>query len=824
MASRNWNPSEPTVLGVEWSGMRQIPVALSQDAEYGYTFESNATQTVDTASFLLVDPEVSYFTVLTPLVTVYERGDETAVGVPATEVCYVNGGAVAGAASVQGGGTVGTALASPADDEYILIPDGGANEVTLEFATNGLFTGKRILEVRVRYVAIAQAAVENVTPSLLFLLSTGATIGLRGQVAVDVFDATSLPVRTVSCGECNHVQTGTEAWPWTPTELDGFDNSTFDVRFQSPATGVDVELHYAALEVVWCEENRVAVGGLKMRQSKEEPTVGTHTVHLRTPGGTDNWAKAADVWYTATLCSSRSPGPFIDAIADIVAVTMMQTQGASPSTVLLDGFEIWDTHAGRVAARVRSGVLAAADDDTRLCPIVFNTTAPALTTDTDPYDHTFAAPVYNGGPSITQEIEERSAGTGVAYPWSSFYVRIIGTISSDLALTWTPSAGAANTTTVTAAEIADAAEIFDGWRLVTHDWDPDEPVILGGGLDGTLAFSTTGGDIANRYEILGVASGGGSLLVGLLGGAASYGGTDTAYANGGVAQSNWDLLARFHAAVPTPAGFTSTVATQTVDTSGGIGGTARGATSACQVTEFDYVALSWTATVVTDAEFAYYEIQRKDTRDTTYRTIAHIEDPDREGFNDVEARVGVASTYRMRVVRVDDGVASDWTSETTQTPTAGDTDTNLGCGFLMFCSNDHTAYTCVFSDSYDADPTGGFHFVEADEYVMVRHFGRDYTQSFHGTERGGVSFERTLLVNGVQDAVTWGDSDFDRLRTIAYADLPYVCVKDDLGNRWFATVQVPDATIRRPGSIELVTVKVTESTATPFPVTDQFDL
>lgn len=817
MADRNWNPSETTVLGLEWSGMRYIEAVLSQDAEYGHTFESNAAQTVDTAQFMVVEPVVSYLTVCTPLITVYERGDETTVGTVTTTTCAVNGGSLVGSAALGGGAaSITAALASPADGGYISLPNGGSNEVVLEFATNGVFTGKRILEVRVKYVAIATNVVENRTEALQFILSTGATIGLYGYVAMERFGATTLPVRTVSLGECNHVQSGSQVWPWTVAELNDFDTGVFDVRFlgNDIVSGFSGQLHYAALEVVWCEENRVAVGGLAMRQGKEVPTLGPHTVNLRTPAGVDNWSKALNTWYTVTLTSSKSPGPFVDAVGSVASVNMRQTQGPQPSTALVDGFEVWPTHAGRVAPRAESGVLSSADDDSRLCPVVFNTTAPAMTSDSDPYHYVIAAPVYSGGSTVVQEIEERSAGAGVEYEWSTIYVRKIGTITSDLTLTYTPSAGGATATTITSATIDAAEEVFDGWKEILHRWTPG-PTILSGGSDATLAFSTTGGDIANRYEILGVYAGGGATFLGggLSGGPSTYGGSDTSYILGGAAGTHQDLIVRFHAEVPVLANFSGLVGTSAIS--------GRSSADPCQVTEFDYVSLNWDDTTVATEDFAYYEVQRKDTVDTTYATVAKITTKTSSQFLDIEARIGIASTYRVRTVRVD-GAYSDWTAEETETPTSQIDSDN--CGFLFFSTNEYTGYTAVFSDSYDSDPTAAYQFVEADDYVLTRHYGRDYTQSFHGTERGGVSFERTLLVNAIDAPTRHGDHDFDTLRDLAYADLPYVCVRDDLGNRWFATVIVPQASVRRPGSIELATVRVVESTTTPWPADNQFVL
>lgn len=814
MAHRNWNPSEPTVLGLEWPGMRSIAMPLSQDVEYGYTFESNAAEIVDTATFLLVEPEVSFYTVATGLVTVYERGDELAYGIPTSQVVPVNNLSVVGTATDYGWGA--SALTSPADEKFVDIPNDAIAEVSLEFATNGVFVNKRILELRVRYVAEATNDVEGVVPALKLLLSSGAVLGLNGYTAIDPHNSTALPVRTVSLGECNYCVPllTSDVWPWTEPEVADFDTGVFNLRFQSVGDGTDVRLHYVALEVVYCEENRVAVGATALRQGLDPPVLGKHNVHLRTPAGSDNWAKAADIWYTITLTSARSPGPFINAIEDIAALSMKQTQGPSPHVPLIDSFAGFVGHAGRVAPRTPTNVLSSAEDDTRLCPILLITTAPLLTTDHDIYDAVFGAPLYSGGGNPGQDIDQHSGGGLVEYPWITFYIRRIGNPPGPVNIS---ANGGLATTTITDAQIQEFPEIFDGWRKVVWNWDPNVPSYDNSSTDDPVEFSTPTGDLVNRYELLGLNT---LRLGGGLGPSGTYGeGGASSYMVAGVPRIYSDLVVMMHTEAETVAGFDVQVLTSEIP------GRTLGSPGPCQVSEFDAPELTWTVTSISTDDFLHYEIQRKDTISTTYQTIAKLTNRAAVSFLDMEARLTVASTYRMRVCRRD-GICSDWTAEETVTPTAGDISEAHGCGFLMFCSNEDLVDNMViYSDIYGTDPTGQFHFVEADDYTLTRHYGRFGTQSFHPTERGGVVFERSLLVrSGAGCDDTDGglaDHEFDKLRDLAYRDLPYVCVKDDQGNRWFATVIVPDGTVRRPKSIVIASVRVIESTDAPWPVADQ---
>jgi hypothetical protein len=61
-------------------------------------------------------------------------------------------------------------------------------------------------------------------------------------------------------------------------------------------------------------------------------------------------------------------------------------------------------------------------------------------------------------------------------------------------------------------------------------------------------------------------------------------------------------------------------------------------------------------------------------------------------------------------------------------------------------------------------------------------------------------------------------ADFKGLRDLAWDDLPYVCVRDELGNRWFANVLVPAGETKRNRRLYLAQIRVTEVTDTPAPV------
>lgn len=817
MAERNWNPSEPYALGLEWPGMRTLALPLSQEVEYGYTFQATATEDIDSATFEIVAPSVNTYTRNTALVSVYKRdnndvdeaGDEMEYGVVTSTMVAVNGGTLT-TASLQNAATIAEALATPSDFKYILVPGGTAN---LQFATAGLFTGKRILEVKLHFSAKATVltepdAVATITITYSGSLLTGETVPIDGAAPVPGVPAPS-QVRVISLGEVNY-GSGVlpKCWPWTVADVALFDSTTtIDFRH---SVGSDYGLDYCALEVVWCEENRVAVGAILMgagasgAPAEEAASPGQHVAFLRTPAGVDNWTKTADAFYTVTLTSARSMG------------MALVTRGPAPMIPAVDSFSVFVNHQGRVAPRLPSNVLANVGVDSRITPIRFTTTAALTPTDFAPYDKAVGAAVYAGGSTQTQEIEQRSGGGTVDYPWIRFYARIVGDPTDVPAIDITTADGTMN---YFATALLALPEIYDGWREVTLQWPAgQEPGISDAGTDYDVAFTTTQGNIQNRWEILGLDSTG---LMSGGNGNATYGGDDTMWKEGATNHNFADLAVTLHTAPPAITGFTvaaTTLPLSYIDIVGSGYGNIYGdvyegdvASEPCFPSAFPVLRVRWDITSMPATEFAYYEIVRTDGYDTD-AVVAKLTDHAQIEWYDYEAQYGVSTSYKMRVVR-DDGIYGAWTSTASAT---GTTD-GAECGALFFASNtsgDYLSYPEVFEGTAVQE----FGFVESGWVQQQHHYGRFGTQSFHPTERGGVRFERTILINalGVPTEGT-ASSAFQALRDLAWADHPYVCVKDDLGNRWYATLIVPDGNVRRDAQLFLASIQVVESTDVPFP-------
>jgi len=220
--------------------------------------------------------------------------------------------------------------------------------------------------------------------------------------------------------------------------------------------------------------------------------------------------------------------------------------------------------------------------------------------------------------------------------------------------------------------------------------------------------------------------------------------------------------------------------------------------------------------------FGYYELQRNDTTENEWKTVMKATNPGVATFNDYEARIGVVTSYRIRTVNAL-RFEGDWSSEVSRTieepgvtlPSCG-TDKR---GVLTFTTNeDQTgASNLAYAMTWEGTVEEGFSLIEANTLQIQPMFDRDYQVAFHGTERGGEAFSRTLLLANAAVADP-RLADGHSLRDLAWADLPYVCVRDDIGDRWLAAIIVPSINARRNRRLYNAELTVIEVSNTPSPV------
>lgn len=239
-----------------------------------------------------------------------------------------------------------------------------------------------------------------------------------------------------------------------------------------------------------------------------------------------------------------------------------------------------------------------------------------------------------------------------------------------------------------------------------------------------------------------------------------------------------------------------------------------GANSPVPTVSFDNI-------IVRDSTFGMYELQRKDTVDTDWKTIMSASTPTISGFNDFEARIGLLSSYRIRGVNVRD-FAGAWSPTVTATiPAPGVSGSQIVAtsNIMLFSSNERQtgAINLAYANAWEGNVVEDFTFPEAGFEQLQTMYNKDYFTAFRPSERGGQRFQRTLLVQAAAIAPpTLGD--FTSLRDMAWADVNYVCVRDQEGNRWFATVLVPNGSVRRFRKLYMANVDIIEVTTTPTPV------
>jgi hypothetical protein len=224
---------------------------------------------------------------------------------------------------------------------------------------------------------------------------------------------------------------------------------------------------------------------------------------------------------------------------------------------------------------------------------------------------------------------------------------------------------------------------------------------------------------------------------------------------------------------------------------------------------------------VQSSDFGALELQRFDPVDTTFNTIMLGTSAALTGFSDYEARVGQQSVYRLRQRNVYD-FAGQWSAQVTgsvASPGVVGADTAL----TLFTSNSRQdgSINLAHSSVWDGNPVEDFSWAEAGQVTYQSMYLKDFPTAFHPLERGGETFGRTILVNAAGIPPVASENGFRYLRDMAWDSVPYICVRDELGNRWYASVLVPAGSRRRmvtAGHLDTAQVQVTEVTDTPYPV------
>lgn len=783
-----YDPADPCVIGPQWAPSINGSTALNGDLiAAAVTVESTEAETVDAVALALA-------TVSLPStgqgsgwdVEVYDATDLPGTEVvqttlrPAEDVRVVD--AFAWGSFAPSGtdtniyrGIDSTTLTpgtwpntgQPVDnDEFVFPVYGTGYEASFRFDnTAGDFAGKHVTRVALaariqEYVDLAFVAGMTITPYLRIggVRYFGPTYTVNGEA----------PGGHVV--EASWYANPATRSAWRAADLDGFASGTggdaagWIVRPTGSANNLATILQgWIAVDDVGAD-TRIAWGSIS------DPGVGWNQATLTQPDGTAGWAKADATTYlivarrragegtiTARFLDSGDPAPFSVQGADVTVTT---------DAFVVDYYEP-ATRTYAVALIVGAGVSV----DSQPYALAAQPAQIDVATGS-PVKQTFTAPA-----SDTFDTLAALVRVGDDTPSGDLDVALKRVSDGTVFASWAIAA-------------ADLAEPATRWQIVNAVDAAAVPLVASTAY--RLEFSTTS---TNPWQVQVLDADDADPPTGL--DDVTYLGTAGTYVLGSAADNSADVAADVYTTTDPPTGLTA-VASAEVD---GIASV-----------EVDAVVPAPACSTVD-----YVEVQRSDTIDPTWRTVARLA---ADGFpwTDYEARRNVASSYRARTRRVDGGVSA-WSDSDSATPTL------TRCGLVLTSNVDPT-----LSEWFDDVADGVTTFKFLDNVDLRQYLGRPYSVASTEAVARGIEFDRVLLVGATNGAITGTPSPtsptaaWNRVLAIATPEvasgeaLPYVCVLNRDGERFLAAVRATEATRREPAGSYTVKVTVTELTAVPYPV------
>lgn len=811
----DWNPHDPALLGPEYLGGYDSQQIVQVHNPLVQRFRSDTAETVAAARLHLATTDVGTRSrLIAEVVAPGQEADDAAF----TTVTFAPNALAILAGTVRehppAAGVTPTTPGSidewaPSYTDYLSL--GGNAAVALQFASAAAAPSGRIAAVAVELVTQwgtpgFLAAGDGARRAVVSILSGGVQYGSQTRIIPNNNTAGTAGRLIVSWGEINPV-TGR---PWTPLSLGLFD-STREIRVaRQTGDGGSLLIAAARLIVVYeTTERRLARGVFDTVGAQAQGWTGD--VALAAPDGTANWAKAAGADYSLVLRQADQGGLQGFGSDFLYLTTVAAVPGATaPSTLLSsDGTSTTVTHLSDGNALLATQVCTGLAEVTgRVVPFVLRTTAPATSPDSQPYSAVEQVEVRTGGISH-QELTATASDDYAELQLSVGYRDVLP--EADLVVTVRRRSDdvAVGDFTVTTDDLAIAGATAG--QLVGVDVKADAPgVALVAATQYYLDYtSATPAAAPWIVGLLAVQAEGGGVLYqeGTYGGGTDVADPIAAQPATGLAFTPADFAALLAAAIDGPTGLTVTPAQAALP--------APAATDDAPQS-IPYAAVTWTASAL-GSDFAGYQLQRLGADGVTWQDIAFLRDESVELWADPEARLGVAECYRIRVQRID-GATSYWSAEVCATVPAD------GCGYYFTSAADFTA-AVAYTDSGSSTPERGYQLNEADEAVVRTMYGRDLQVVFRPTATRGEVFARRLLIANHDGAspVGFGPDVLDPLRDLSTDPaLPYVAVRDELGNRWMASVLLPEGITRVDGGFAWAQVQIIETTATPYQVvTDQ---
>jgi hypothetical protein len=547
-----YNPHLPQVLGQEWVPIRDEDVIFSpavNQVELGHRFTFQSSHQFTNGRFYLNDPAPAQVQNQVYMMSVYPLGTAASSGPVRRCVIPCNAGGVTGSASFNGlaAASIPIFLANPSDGDYIeCTPNfaAGYKALDLFFATNAyapLLAGKRILRLSLLHSfswdpnqsgvpGSVAPDVQQYTLTQALTIQTGA--GAPTDVTFSPFVETygnslvamnpprgkppqAIPMSVVNFGEVNHrwatpsTAATTERVPWRYEELQRFEATAGSNRYRVHYEFGDITewagvfyLNYAALEVLFCEEQRVVYGGKAFGGSigdtrRQQYTLGANILPLRDRTLAANPTLPAGD-YELVISSpdiGDIAGPFISG----------SSQPASANTYpdlngLRQLYHIPPHHGVKVNVTQEVGSTFSEEETDVLPQLSLHTDSGAPLTEVHAYGRQSVAQVY-GSIIATQDIRDSSVGGARTWPWVRFYARRFGSTTVPLRLDSTTITGAGVSVQVTPVEWDALDEIIDGWKEVTLRFSL--PPAMGAPVNPVWRWSATGELAGNRWEVLG---------------------------------------------------------------------------------------------------------------------------------------------------------------------------------------------------------------------------------------------------------------------------------------------------------------------------------
>lgn len=820
----NYTPHAGFMAGNEYAPLLEVPIDLGLFVERGYQFTvtNNEGPITRSALFYVAELPASQTMGHTVQATVYRRGNE--IHSPARKIVIPCTGASTNTNAAASAGTIAQSLTSPADDDGVEIAGTpGAATLRLHFdtaATNvaAALTGKRILNLSLLYTLAPSEGTlftgieegQEATHEMWIYRTSDGYEEFYSDLTMNTTPRSQLALSQVRMGEVNHLWnassdpvTDRSRMPWNYTRLNEF-RSAGNLRIEILANNdYETILGYAALEVTYCDENREAVAGFHYWYNYTAAyEIGPNLIEkFRNPQDLVEGLALEYGDFTITI-KKADGGPF-------------GNTGPSPKVHAARTIDPFPAHPGVLIVNdlaVGSQPTMEINDLTPMISLWETASTaedPTTVTDLIKSSHVFArqrlAPV-NSGSVVSQRVLGGTTGTWV---WLRFWARHFNA-QGPLYVRLNTGVQDALVAVVTPEEIDAMTEVVDGWREVTVQaitpWTPNAST-----MPGAPEFSS---EATAGWEVLVAESYGTSELE-----QATYAKAIQQYVTiDGADVDSADLSAIWALQPDDVAGLAVTEQTQALEVADA---TCPGVNTACVPTGLLYHHITWTP--VTEGALlnqgGYFEVQRQD--DTMgaeeWETIAHVMHMPLGEFDDYEARVGVASRYRVRAVHPM-GFYGDWSAEVAHTLTAPGV-TGAARDVLIFTSNEQPESNLAYTPVWERSPVDSFTFPEGGQTAFQRMYGRDYPVAFRPVERGGTEFTRTLLVNAAAVTPETLAAGFRSLRDLAWADLSYVCVRTDTADRWLAAVGVPAGTVQRAGGrLYLASVDITEVAAQPSPV------